>query len=103
MDDRLDRFLRVKLRKVGKKYAETRESANRQIDEAREAYRNAQDTVLADLPRDEYGRAKIVCRRYVDRRAAPIDREGRPKCFDSDHPACEGCVEDIREGTIETW
>ncbi len=65
MDDRFDRFLR----NVGKKYAEARESADHQLSEAKEAYRNAQDTVLADLPRDEYGRAKIVCRRHVDRRA----------------------------------
>lgn len=103
MDDRLERFLRIKLREVGKRYAETRESANQQMNEAKEAYRNAQDTVLADLPQDEHGRAKIVCRRHVERRAVRLDKEGRPACFDAEHPACEGCVEDIRERTIETW
>ncbi len=99
MDDRFDRFLR----NVGKRYAEARQSADDQLREAKEAYRNAHDTVLADLPQDEYGRAKIVCRRHVDKRAAPIDKEGRPKCFDPDHPDCRGCLEDIREGTVETW
>ncbi|KZN25901.1 MULTISPECIES: hypothetical protein [unclassified Haladaptatus] len=99
MDDRFDRFLR----NVGKKYAEARQSADHQLSQAKEAYRNAHDTVLADLPRDEHGRAKIVCRRHVDKRATPIDKEGRPKCFDPDHPACRGCLEDIREGTVETW
>ncbi|WP_266079231.1 DUF7091 family protein [Haladaptatus caseinilyticus] len=103
MDDRLERFLRIKLREAGKKYAKTRESADRQMKEAKEAYRNAHDAVLADLPQDEHGRAKIVCRRHVERRAVRLDTEGRPACFDAEHPACDGCVEDIRERTIETW
>ncbi|WP_227353134.1 DUF7091 family protein [Haladaptatus salinisoli] len=103
MDDRLERFLRIKLREAGKKYAEARESANRQMDEARDAYRNARDAALADLPQDERGRAKIVCRRYAERRAVTLDAEGRPACFDPGHPDCEGCAEDIRERTVETW
>ncbi|WP_458185889.1 DUF7091 family protein [Haladaptatus sp. NG-WS-4] len=103
MDDRLERFLRNKVREAGKKYAEARQSADRQVKEAREAYRNAHDTTLADLPQDEQGRAKIVCRRYAERRAVALDEMSRPACFDPDHPDCEGCVEDIHERTIETW
>jgi hypothetical protein len=103
MDDRLERFLRIKLREAGKKYAEARESADRQIGEAKDAYKNAHDVTLADLPQDERGRAKIVCRRYAERRAVTLDAEGRPTCFDPEHPDCEGCVEDIRERTVETW
>lgn len=103
MDDRLERFLRIKIRNAGKKYAEARQSADRQMEEAREAYRNGHDASFADLPKDEQGRAKIVCRRYAERRAVVLDGEGRPACFDPDHPACEGCVEDIHERTIETW
>lgn len=103
MDDRLERFLRTKLREAGKRFEEQRNSANEQMSEARDAYRNARDAVSADLPTDEKGRAKLVCRRYAERRAALIDREGRPACFEADHPACEGCVEDVREGVVETW
>ncbi|WP_440007020.1 DUF7091 family protein [Halomicrococcus sp. SG-WS-1] len=103
MDDRLERFLRSKLRKAGKKVEERRRSTSDQISEAKEAYRNARDTALADLPQDEHGRAKIVCRRYVERRAVRLDPEGRPACFDPDHPDCEGCAEDVRDGRVETW
>ncbi|WP_458207286.1 DUF7091 family protein [Haladaptatus sp. NG-SE-30] len=103
MDDRLERFLRIKLREAGRKYAEARQSADRQMEEAKEAYKNAHDATLADLPQDEQGRAKIVCRRHVERRAVFLDEKSRPACFDPEHPDCEGCVEDIREGTIETW
>ena len=92
MDDRLGRFIRTKLRSAGK-----------QFEEAREAYREGRAPAEFDLPSDEHGRAKIVCRRHADRRAVFIDGEGKPACFDADHPDCRGCAEDVREGVVETW
>jgi hypothetical protein len=89
---RLKRFLRTKLR-----------SAGRQVEEARRAYDSARTRALADLPTDEENRARIVCRRHAERRAVELDEEVRPVCFDADHVDCQGCVEDIREGRIETW
>jgi ribosomal protein S6--L-glutamate ligase len=38
-----------------------------------------------------------------DYRAVIVDGEGRPACFDADHPDCRGCAEDVREGIVETW
>ena len=92
MDDRLERFIRTKLR-----------SAGRQFEEARDAYRDAKAPADFDLPTDDHGRAKIVCRRYAERRAAIVNAEGEPACFDPEHPDCRGCAEDIREGIVETW
>jgi hypothetical protein len=93
MDDgRLQRFLRSKLRSAGRQYSE-----------AKTAYRSAKYAAVADLPVDEDGNARVVCRRHAERRAVPVDHEGRPACFDAAHPDCEGCVEDIRAGRIETW
>ncbi|MFB6205876.1 MAG: hypothetical protein ABEJ05_05035 [Haloglomus sp.] len=86
------RFLRSKLR-----------SAGRQVEAARREYETARKRALADLSTDEDGRAKIVCRRYAERRAVDLDEEARPVCYDPDHVDCQGCVEDIREGRIETW
>jgi hypothetical protein len=92
MDDRLESFLRSKIRSVGRQYAD-----------AKRAYSNARRSALANLPQDDDGRAKIVCRRYAERRAVELDAEARPACFDPDHPDCEGCVRDLRDGRIETW
>ncbi len=97
MDDRLEGLLRRKLREAGRQYAR-----------ARDAYREGRDgppgdDPTASLPRDDEGRARLVCRRHADRRAAAIDDEGRPACFESGHPDCEGCVEDVRDGIVETW
>lgn len=89
---RLKRFLRTKLR-----------SAGRQVEEARRAYESARQRALADLPTDEENRARIVCRRHAERRAVELDEAVRPVCYDADHVDCRGCVEDIREGRIETW
>jgi hypothetical protein len=89
--DRLTRFLRTKLRGAGRQY-----------EEARRAFDEARTGALADLPTDEDGRARVVCRRYAERRAVALDGEGRPACYEA-HPDCDGCVEDIREGSIETW
>lgn len=90
MDDRLERFIRTTLRSAGKRFEETKRS----FTEGRRA---------GDLPEAEDGRARIVCRRHAERRAVRIDGKGRPECFDPDHRDCQGCVEDIREGRIETW
>lgn len=90
--DRLSRFLRVKLRGAG-----------RQFEEARHSFRSARRQALADLPTDERARAKIVCRRHAERRAVSIDEQLRPDCFETEHPDCEGCLEDIRTQRIETW
>lgn len=90
MDERLERFVRGKIRAAGRQYAD-----------AKQAYRSGRVTV--DLPRDEAGRARIVCRRYAEKRAAKLDEAGRPACFDSDSPDCQGCAEDVRAGRVETW
>lgn len=89
---RLKRLLRTKLNSVGRQYAE-----------AKRAYTDAKTATVADLPTDGDGRARIVCRRYAEKRAVSLDDELRPSCYDSDHPDCRGCVEDIREARIETW
>lgn len=89
---RLKRLLRTKLHSAGKQY-----------EAARRAYSDAKTAALADLPTDEEGRAKIVCRRHAEKRAVSLDSEGRPVCYDADHLDCRGCVEDIREDRIETW
>ncbi|MCO8266217.1 hypothetical protein C5B90_06240 [Haloferax sp. Atlit-12N] len=93
MDDRLESIIRSAARNAGKRY-----------EEAKRAYRDGRDSSPAhSLPRDGEGRAKIVCRRHAERRAVAVDGKGRPACFDPDHPDCQGCVEDIREGMVETW
>lgn len=90
--DRLSRFLRTTMQKAGKQYAE-----------ARRAYKSARESALADLPTDDDGRARVVCRRHADQRAVHLDANARPDCFEAGHPDCEGCAEDIRDGRVETW
>ena len=90
--DRLSRFLRTKVRNAGRQY-----------ERAKQAYDSARASALADLPTDEEGRARIVCRRYAERRTVSLGEEARPTCFDAEHPDCRGCLEDIRENRIETW
>jgi hypothetical protein len=78
--------------------------AGRKVAETREAYREGRRTdERPDLPEDEDGRARIVCRRDVEKRAVEVDAAGRPECFEAGHPDCEGCAEDVREDRIETW
>ena len=89
---RLKRLLRTKLHSVGRQY-----------EEAKRAYTDAKAATLTDLPTDGDGRARIVCRRYAEKRAVSLDEDARPSCYDPDHPDCRGCVEDIREARIETW
>jgi hypothetical protein len=84
--DRVGRFLRTTLRNVGRQY-----------EEARRAFVDARDEAA---PGDT---ARIVCRRYAERRVVTVDDDGRPSCFEDGHPDCEGCAEDIRAGVVETW
>ena len=98
---RVERFIRSKLQQAGSQYEELRRSTDGQLAEARRAYETAKNA--SGLPTDEEGRARIVCRRYAERRAAKLDAEFRPACYEADHPDCEGCVEDVRAGRIETW
>lgn len=101
MDDRFERVIRQQLRKAG-----------RQFEEAKRAYAEGRSDAdddsnpgaeLYDLPTDDDGRARIVCRRHAERRSVTVDAEGRPACFESGHADCEGCAEDIRDGCVETW
>jgi len=114
MERRLERILRSKLRAVGREY----ESARRAYREGRTESEAADDVTGDDethgdgraaehaagsLPRDDEGRVRQVCRRHAERRAVSVDATGTPACFDADHPDCRGCVEDVREGSVETW
>jgi hypothetical protein len=110
MDERLSRFLRERLRRAGRQYERTRRaytagrsegpSARDEDDPGRHDVDSDPDI---DVPTDEAGRARLVCRRYAERRAVGIDDEGRPACFSADHPDCVGCFEDLHAGCIETW
>jgi hypothetical protein len=91
-DDRIERVIRQKLR-----------SAGRQVGEAKQAYRRARRAARADLPFDETGKARIVCRRYAEKRAVEVDGEGKPACYDAQSQDCQGCAEDVRTGDVETW
>lgn len=91
-DGRVERFLRAKLQAAGE-----------QVAQAQDAYRRAKHAATFDVPVDEDGNARLVCRRHAERRAVPIDAEGRPSCFEAGHPDCDGCLEDVRAGRIETW
>lgn len=89
---RWERLVRRTLRRAGRQYAQSRR-----------AYAAGRREASGDLPTDEAGRARIVCRRHAEQRAVRIDDEGRPDCFDRDHRDCRGCAEDVRAGRIETW
>ena len=54
------------------------------------------------LPQDDSGRVKIVCRRYVEKRAVTIEG-GAPECYEPNNSDCESCLEDVQDGTVETW
>ncbi len=98
---RLERLLRSKLEEAGEQFEQFRRSTDAQLGEAKEAYEVARNA--RSLPTDEKGRAKIVCRRHAQRRAAKLDDGYRPACYEEGHPDCEGCVEDVHEGRIETY
>lgn len=86
--DRVSRFLRSRVQRAGKQYEKARRAF---ITARREALDESEDA------------ARIVCRRYAERRVVTLDESGRPGCYDEGHPDCEGCVEDVRTGRIETW
>ncbi|GAB3703049.1 DUF7091 family protein [Halorubrum pallidum] len=100
MDDRFERAIRRQLRRAGRQF----EAAKRAYAEGRDDPAGAASGAARyDLPADEEGRARIVCRRHAERRAISVDDAGRPACFESGHPDCEGCAEDVRDGVVETW
>jgi len=76
-------------------------NAREQLGEAKEAFSNGRGA--GELPRDEQDRVQLVCRRHAEKRAVPLDDVGRPACYDEDHPDCRGCLEDVRDGSVETW
>jgi hypothetical protein len=74
------------------------------VEEARESYEAGKTAAtLPDLPTNDDGEARIVCRRHAERRAVELDAKGRPECYESGHTDCEGCVEDVADGRVETW
>lgn len=89
---RLKRLLRTKLHSAGKQY-----------EAAKRAYSDARTAATVDLPTDDDGRARIVCRRYAEKRRVSLDEAARPHCYEADHRDCRGCAEDIRNGCVETW
>ena len=98
MDDRLEGLLRRKFRAAGRQYARARDAYH----EGRDGSDGSGSDAIASLPRDDEGRVRLVCRRDADRRAVAL-ADGRPACFEAGHPDCEGCVEDVRDGIVETW
>ncbi|WP_049985078.1 DUF7091 family protein [Halobellus rufus] len=100
MDDRLEHILRQKLRAAGRQYARARDAYR---DGRESGGRNDSDAVASSLPRDDEGRVRLVCRRHAERRAVAVDDEGTPACYEAGHPDCEGCVDDICDGIVETW
>lgn len=90
--DRLTRFLRTKANDAGRQY-----------EEARRAFTRARKDATGGGDAGTPTTARIVCRRYAERREVTLDTEGRPDCFDAGHPDCDGCVEDIQAGQIERW
>lgn len=88
-DGSVERFLGTAARAAGRQYAE-----------AKRAYSRGKTGAGVDGPYDEH--ARIVCRRYAQKRTVVLEGY-EPDCFDAGHPDCEGCVEDVHEGTVETW
>lgn len=96
-------FVRRAARIAGRKFEEARQGEST-LAEARDSYEEGKTAAATpDLPRDEQGRARIVCRRHAEKRAVELDAKGRPECYESGHPGCEGCVSDIEDGRVETW
>lgn len=72
-----------------------------QLGDAKEAFSNARGA--GNLPTDEEGRVRIVCRRYEERRLAPLDDKGRPTCYEAGNEDCESCVDAVSDESVETW
>jgi len=102
-------FVRRAARIAGRKFEEVRAGdalgeVRDTVDEARENYEAGKTaSSVPDLPRTDEGEARIVCRRYAEKRAVELDEKGRPECYEADHPDCESCVADVRDGRVETW
>ena len=102
-------MVRRAARIAGRKFEEVRsgdslDGVRDTVEEARESYEEGKTaSTVPDLPTNEDGEARIVCRRYAERRAVELDAKGRPECYDSGHPDCEGCVADVADGRVETW
>lgn len=79
------------------------DSPGEPADDAANEYADLPAADLDYLPRNEDGDARLVCRRHAEKRAVGVDDAGRPACFDPEHPDCQGCVEDVRDGVVETW
>jgi hypothetical protein len=75
--------------------------ARKQLGDAKDAFSNARGA--GTLPTDEDGKVRIVCRRYDERRLAPLDDLGRPSCYEAGNEDCESCVDAVSDGTVETW
>lgn len=76
-------------------------NARGQLGDAKDAFATARGA--GSLPTDAEGRVRIVCRRYEERRLAPLDDEGRPSCYEAGNADCEDCVEAVRDGSVGTW
>jgi hypothetical protein len=95
-------MVRRAARLAGRKFERAR--AGDVVEEARESYEAGKTAATTpDLPTNEDGEARIVCRRYAERRAVDIDTRGRPECYEAAHTDCEGCVEDVADDRVETW
>ena len=101
LTDRLRRVLNQQARKAGREYARTRAAYREGRGDASAADRV--DPAAFDLPDDGDGNARLVCRRYAEKRAVAVDEAGRAECFDAGNVDCEGCAEDVREGRVQTW
>ena len=87
-------------RGLGRVFQSAARAAGRRYAEAKRAYGHGRTRASAEGLYDEH--ARIVCRRYAQKRTVVLDGY-EPDCFETGHPDCEGCVEDIREGSVETW
>jgi len=76
-------------------------NARSQLGDAKDAFSNARGA--GSLPTDDDGRVRLVCRRYEERRLAPLDDKGRPTCYEAGNADCESCVEAVTDGDVETW
>ncbi len=99
MEERFAELLQKAVRQAGRKAGEIRIA----YIQGRETARDRSGADRFDLPVTEKGDAKIVCRRHAEQRAVPVDQHGSPSCFEREHVDCEGCVEDICDGHVETW
>lgn len=107
-DGRFSGWLQRAARKAGRRYGEVRQSYRdgRAADEPELSTSGTERLPTPDLsylPRDAGGDARLVCRRHAEKRAVAVDEHGRPDCFDAEHPDCQGCVQDVRDGVVETW